>query len=123
MSTQTSSLNFSFEYTLVVIRRPWLVFNLLGTKSWSLGNLYKKGLISNGSKGNQEKEAMPLLPTAFVVARKIDISAHWDKSDWDYLQSQTHGGEASESARSALAVHMRALTQNLASLQVSPMGI
>jgi len=92
MSTQTSNLEFSFEYTLVVIRRAWMVFNLLGTKTWNLGNLYKKGLISTGSKANQEKAAMPLLPTAFVVARKINISAHWAKADWDYLQSQTHGG-------------------------------
>ncbi|HEY6899764.1 MAG TPA: hypothetical protein VI233_03940, partial [Puia sp.] len=35
-SSQTSHLRFSFEYTLVEIRRPWMVFNLLGTKSWSL---------------------------------------------------------------------------------------
>jgi len=91
-STQTNNLGFSFEYTLVEIRRPWMVGNLLGTKTWNLGNLYAKGKISNGTKANQANAAMPLLPTAFVVARNVKISAHWDKSDWDYLHSQTTGG-------------------------------
>jgi hypothetical protein len=91
-SSETKNLRFSFDYTLVTIRRPWLTFNLLGTKGWSLGNLYVKGEISNGTKSNQQDSVMPLLPTSFVAARNIRISATWAKSDWDFIQSQMSAG-------------------------------
>lgn len=91
-SSETKNLRFRYEYTLVQIRRPWMVFNLLGTKSWNLQNLYKKGQISTGGKANQENSSMPLLPVAFVVVRKIDISANWAKTDWDFLKKTTQLG-------------------------------
>ena len=52
-SAETNNLRISFSYTLVTIRRPWLTYNLLGTKGWNLGNLYSKGKISNGGKSGQ----------------------------------------------------------------------
>jgi hypothetical protein len=91
-SSETKGLYVSFEYTLVTVRRPWMTFNLLGTKGWSLGNLYDKGMISNGTKVNQRDSVMPLLPTSFVVARKIHIGATWAKSDWDFIKSRTNTG-------------------------------
>jgi hypothetical protein len=91
-SSETSNLRIRFEYTLVTIRRPWLNFSLFSTKGWNLGNLYKKGLISNGSKAGQNNAMLPLLPTAFVVARKVVISANWSKSDWELITSKTSGG-------------------------------
>jgi hypothetical protein len=66
-SSETKDLRISFKYTLVTIRRPWMTFNLLGTKSWNLSNLYQKGQISNGTKSGQDNAVMPLLPTSFVV--------------------------------------------------------
>ncbi len=92
MSAETKSLRISFEYSLVTIRRPWLAFHLLGTKGWNLQNLYAKGKISNGTKLGQQSALMPLLPTAFVVARKVQISAAWAASDWDFLKKQTQAG-------------------------------
>jgi len=91
-SAETSNLRMSFEYTLVSIRRPWLTFNLLGTKGWNLGNLYEKGTISNGAKLNQGRSAMPLLPTSFVVARQVRISATWSRSDSDFIKSTLSAG-------------------------------
>ncbi len=91
-SSETSGLWVSFEYTLVTIRRPWMNYSLLGTKGWDLGNLYKKGMVSNGSKSAQDSAMMPLLPTSFVVARKIVIGATWSKSDWELITSKTSGG-------------------------------
>ena len=35
---------------------------------------------------------MPLLPTSFVVARKVKISANWSKADWALITSKTSGG-------------------------------
>lgn len=92
VSTQTNNLRFSYEYTYVTFRRPWLMFNLLGTQGWNLQNLYPKGKISNGSKSNQDNSLMPLLPTGMVVARNIRISAQWDSSEYDYIKKQTQAG-------------------------------
>jgi hypothetical protein len=92
MTTETSELRFSYEYTLVTIRRPWMAFHLLGTKGWNLQNLFAKGTVSNGSKSGQASSRMPLLPVAFVVARKITISAKWSKADYDFVKKQTQGG-------------------------------
>lgn len=92
MSTETRDLRISFEYSLVMIRRPWLAYHLLATKGWNLQNLYGKGKISNGSKNGQAKSLMPLLPTAFVVARKVIISANWSREDYDFVKKQTQGG-------------------------------
>ena len=92
MSTETKNVRISFEYALVTIHRPWLSFHLLGTKGWNLQNLYSKGQISNGSRLGQTGSVMPLLPTNFVVARKIVITADWSRSDYDFVQSQTRAG-------------------------------
>ena len=92
MSTETKGLRISFEYSLVTIRRPWLAYHLLGTKGWNLQNLYPKGKISNGSKAGQAHSLMPLLPTSFVVARKVIISANWSATDWDFIKKQTSAG-------------------------------
>lgn len=92
VSSETDNLRISFRYTLVTIRRPWMMFNLLGTKGWNLGNLYRKGKISNGSKLNQNGSAMPLMPTSFVAVKDIIISAKWSKADWDLIKSKTSAG-------------------------------
>lgn len=91
-SAETKNLRFSFAYTLVTIRRPWLTYNLLGTKGWSLGNLYTRGKISNGTKANQSNSVMPLLPLSFVVVKDVWISASWSRTDWDLIKSRTGGG-------------------------------
>ena len=91
-SSETNGLRISFSYTLVTIRRPWLTFNLFNTKGWNLGNLFKRGEISNGSKVKQDNAAMPLLPTSFVVVKDVKISANWSKTDWDLIKSQTSAG-------------------------------
>ena len=91
-SAETNGLHFSFKYTLVTIERPWVTFNLLGTKGWDLGNLYPKGKISNGVKTGQDRSVMPLLPTSFVVAKDVVISANWSKQDSDFITSKTNAG-------------------------------
>ena len=92
VSSETKNLRVSFSYALVSIRRPWLIQNLLGTKTWNLGNLYKKGEISNGRKAEQEDAVMPLIPTSFVVVKDVFISAQWSESDWELITSKTKAG-------------------------------
>ncbi|WP_225409872.1 hypothetical protein [Stigmatella hybrida] len=92
MSSETTNVRISFEYALVTIRRPWMAFHLLGTQGWNLQNLYRKGQISNGSRLNQTNSVMPLLPTSFVVVRKVIVTANWSSADYDFVQKQTRAG-------------------------------
>jgi hypothetical protein len=92
VGSETNGLRVSFAYTLATIRRPWLVFNLFGTKGWNVGNLYKKGQISRGTKSGQDTSAMPVLPTSFVVVKDVTISANWSKTDLDTIKKQTSAG-------------------------------
>jgi hypothetical protein len=92
VSSETNGLRISFSYTLATIRRPWMVTNLLGTKGWNLSNLYARGEISRGTKLAQEKSAMPLLPTSFVLVKDVVISANWSKADLDIIKQRTSAG-------------------------------
>ena len=91
-SSQTEKLSFEFSYKLVGIRRPWMSYHLLGTKTWNLGNFSPiKGGISNGTK-NQNGTMWPLMPVSFVVAKDIKIKANWAKADWDMMKSTLSAG-------------------------------
>jgi len=91
-SSETNNLSFEFSYKLVTIRRPWMSFHLLDTKTWNLGNFSpKKGGISNGSK-TQKNTMWPLMPTSFVVVKGVKIKANWAKADWDSMQSSISAG-------------------------------
>jgi hypothetical protein len=91
-SNETKNMQISFDYTLVTVRRFWLTMSVLNTSGWNLQNLYKKGKISNGTKSGQDGSIMPVLPTAFVVVRNVQIKADWAKSDYDYLKTTTNAG-------------------------------
>jgi hypothetical protein len=91
-SSETTNFRISFEYTLVTIRRPWMTFNLLGTKTWNLGNLFGRGAVSNGTKLNQTNSQMPLYPTSFVVVRNVKISASWSATDADFIRTKINAG-------------------------------
>lgn len=91
-SSQTENLSFEFSYKLVGIRRPWMSYHLLETKSWNLGNFSPlKGGISNGTK-NQKESMWPLMPVSFVVAKGIKIKAKWAKADSEMIKSTLHAG-------------------------------
>lgn len=92
MDAQTTNVQVSFMYKLVTINRPWLTLSILGTQGWDLSNLYSKGQISNGSKLNQLNAKMPLMPTGFVIAKQIKITAKWSQQDLEYIKKQTSAG-------------------------------
>lgn len=92
LNSETNNLSFEFSYKLVGIRRPWMSFHLLGTKTWNLGNFSpEKGAISNGTK-TQKGTPWPLMPTSFVVVKGVKINANWAKTDWNMMQSMVSGG-------------------------------
>ncbi len=90
LDSETSNLTVSFEFMRVDIRRPWLDFQLFGLKGWrSFGR--DPGSYSNGTFTTNHG-AFPLLPTSFIVARNVKISANWGKTDFDSAQSSTNAG-------------------------------
>ena len=91
-SSQTNNLSFEFSYKMVGIRRPWMSYHLLATKTWNLGNLSPtRGGISNGTK-NQRGTMWPLMPVSFVVAKGIKIKANWAKADLDMMKKELSAG-------------------------------
>lgn len=92
ISTETNNLRFTFSHKLVQIQYPWMMRELFATKGWNLGNLYSRGQVSRGTKTNQDASVMPVIPTSFVVAKDVKISANWSKSDWDFIKKQTSAG-------------------------------
>ena len=67
------------ELITVTIKRPWFNPLLFGMNNWWVKG-YGIGGISSGSP-TDPKGAMPLLPTGFVVARNVKISAAFTEED------------------------------------------
>lgn len=87
MDKETSDLKISFKYTRVEIDRPWMNQLLYDVGGWSIGKAGGKGSISNGTKVQDEK-MMPILPTAFIAVRDLEITAKWGKEDYDLITSK-----------------------------------
>lgn len=85
LDSTTRSLSIQFEYSLVVIERPWLRVDLLGLPGWSIKNL-APGAFSSGSKTDQHTRLLPLIPQSFVVIRNLQIKAAWGKQDLERIQ-------------------------------------
>jgi len=84
MSEETSDVEVAFKFARVEIERPWLNFLVFGAKGWKT-TAYPKGKLSTGTK-DQGGAVFPLLPTAFVVARDMTISASWGEKDAQLIE-------------------------------------
>ncbi len=73
--------NFTLEAELffVSIHRPWFSPLLLNMKQWNVTGTEVNG-ISNGNAQNPQG-SMPLVPTGFVIARDVKITADFSESD------------------------------------------
>jgi hypothetical protein len=57
-----------------------------------MGAGFPKGSISTGLLATATVQTMmPLLPTAFIAARNISITANWSTQDQSYIHSVTSG--------------------------------
>ncbi|QRM90106.1 hypothetical protein FG167_12970 [Lacinutrix sp. WUR7] len=87
MDKETSDLKISFKYTRVEIDRPWMNQLLYDVGGWNIKQAGPKGSISNGTK-DQKGKMMPILPTAFIAVRDLQITAKWGKEDYDLITSK-----------------------------------
>ena len=89
-----TNLTVTIEYGLCDIYRDWLMSDLFYTKGWYLKD-QKKNAISDGTIDGQvgvTEALMPMLPTQFLVVRKVSISS----TSWD-----TDGAALSQSYQNA----------------------
>jgi hypothetical protein len=92
---ETEELEVAFKLGRVTIHRPWLDASLFHLPRWSVGGV-EPGGYSTGKIGPNNDGMFALLPTAFMVARDIEISAQWSESDRNYaeraVEHKTGGG-------------------------------
>lgn len=72
----TDAIDVSFAYSLVRIRRPWLIDSFLNDPSWYVPSL-SQGAISTGSTGS----SFSLLTIGFVTIKDLVIRANWAADD------------------------------------------
>jgi hypothetical protein len=89
--SDSSSLRLSFQVSRVEIYRPWFDFTLLSLSGWKVAGraarAYSTGVINPNNHG-----IFPLVPTSFLVARNIQITANWGHSDLQTISNSSHGG-------------------------------
>ncbi|MEO6831303.1 MAG: hypothetical protein ABI378_03510 [Chitinophagaceae bacterium] len=79
------TFQLSAKIAVVQINRPWLNDLLFKLQGWWLTG-QKVGGISNGQLANNSKGLLPLIPTAFIIARDISITANWTDSDKSHVE-------------------------------------
>jgi hypothetical protein len=98
-----TNLTITIEYGLCDIHRDWLMSDLFYTKGWYLKD-QKKNAISDGTIDGQvglTEGLMPMLPTQFLVVRKVSIHAAKWGSDGIAMQ-QTYDNARSQSNSSSM---------------------
>ncbi|OEU72084.1 MAG: hypothetical protein BA869_04920 [Desulfuromonadales bacterium C00003107] len=84
------SLELSAKLGVVRIYRPWLNDLIFKMNKWFVDNVDKDG-ISNGKLQGNESSVIPLIPTAFIVAREIEITADFTSEDKKHVESSVSG--------------------------------
>lgn len=89
------NLEIEAELIFVQIKRPWFNPLLFSMNHWWV-NGYNRNGISNGKIEGDQTRAMPLVPTGFVVARNVKISADFSEEDKSFvansIKTEASGG-------------------------------
>jgi hypothetical protein len=98
-----TNLTITIEYGLCDIHRDWLMSDLFYTKGWYLKD-QKKNAVSDGTIDGQVgtvEALLPMLPTQFLVVRKVSIHAAEWGSDGKAM-SQTYENARSQTDSSSM---------------------
>ncbi len=82
-----NSVQVSYKYMVLQARRPWIA-NILALPNWKTAQ-YPKGKLSSGSKNNQQASRFPVLPTAYILIKDLEIKADFSSSELDRASSST----------------------------------
>jgi hypothetical protein len=86
MAQDTTNIGISFRWRVCPIYRKWMDGTLFSLPNWDLGTLTGAGGIS-GSPG----ALMPLIPSAIVMVRDVQITANWSHQDSEHIDTATSG--------------------------------
>lgn len=94
--SENTDIELKFEYLRVRILRPWLVPDLFLYRFWAYKKAFGHRVISSGyTPGSNEalgpKGLMPVLPTDFVIARNVSISANFNQNERNFIQETISG--------------------------------
>lgn len=92
-SMEASEFELSAELIVVRIRRPWLNSVLFAMTDWSAKGIPQNG-ISNGKLKGNESSILPLIPTAFIVAKDVTIKANFTAQDTSRFTSEKSSDES-----------------------------
>lgn len=85
----SDDVTISFRFGVVRILRPWLNDLLFRVRSWYT-DATDKGGISSGTFDNNDG-LLPLIPTAFVVARDLTIESNFTEEDKKHIEKSISG--------------------------------
>lgn len=82
--SKASNLRLTFEVLAVQVRYPWMDFGVFESRAWdwSRSAMYYGIPLSDGTYAPDspasDTELLPLVPTAILIARNVEMSADWD---------------------------------------------
>lgn len=84
-----TNLSISAKMMTVTIERPWFSNALFKTNGWKLTG-QTPGYVSDGKlDANNANALMPVVPTAFVLVKDVQITANWTEQDSAALSTAT----------------------------------
>jgi len=90
-----TNISLSFELGVIQVYRSWLDGTLFSMGGWTMGAAFPKGKISTGdlttAKTGGTQVPLPLIPTAVIVARNIQITGNWSTQDQSHIAEATSG--------------------------------
>ncbi|WP_117213600.1 hypothetical protein [Allorhizocola rhizosphaerae] len=87
MSQETTDVRLSFRWRICPIYRKWIDASLFKLPNWSVGTL----TTAKGISGAPDA-LMPMIPSALVIVRDVNVSAKWSAQDAERISEATSGG-------------------------------
>jgi hypothetical protein len=92
-SMDASEFELTAELIVVRIRRPWLNSVLFSMTDWSAKGIPQNG-VSNGKLKGNENAVLPLIPSAFIVAKNVTIKGNFTAQDASHFTSESSSSES-----------------------------
>lgn len=95
-NSEDTDIELKFEYMRVAVRRPWLISDIFMYRFWTYNTAFGFRAVSEGFDPGAmpplgPKGLMPVLPTNFVVARNVSISASFSAAEKSFVSSTLSG--------------------------------
>ena len=95
-ASENIDIELKFEYLRVRILRPWLVSDVFSYRFWTYKKAFGYRQVSEGYVPGSTSPLgplglMPVLPTDFVIARNVSVSAAFNEAERTFVQNTLSG--------------------------------